>query len=252
MCKISIKYFTHHGLIKEKIMIENRHPLLLISGLAADDSIFVKQTAAFREVIHVTWVEPSAGDTLEDYADKLAVSVAERVGGRECYVAGLSLGGMLAPMVAERFRTKACILIASIRGPAEFPRRYRPFSFVCRRTPWLVGTAHFIAKTLGRCLMPLLRRGRSPERLILLQQLLGGRSRLFAQHLRMLFTWANNSKSQRSVPSFPIYHIHGRGDRVLPCGLTTPDKIIDGRHVLPLYQAQEVNRFIESVMEETE
>jgi hypothetical protein len=76
----------------------------------------------------------------------------------------------------------------------------------------------------------------------------------------MLFIWALDPKSWRHDftldPSerypFPLFQIHGRQDRVLMCDSTIPDKIIDGRHVLPLFKADEVNRFIESVMVETD
>ena len=240
-------------------MIENKYPLVLVSGLAADENIFQRQVGAFREVIPVAWVEANPADTLEDYADKLAASIADHVGDRPCYVAGLSLGGMLAPMIAQHFDTKACILIATIRKPSEFPKRFRMFYFLCRNMPRLVTTGHFIVKHVARCLIPLARQFCSPERVIILQQHFDGKSRLFAQHLRMLFTWALDPKSWRHDftldPSerypFPLYQIHGKRDRVLKCDHTKPDTIIDGRHVLPLFKADEVNRFIESVMAET-
>ena len=238
-------------------MIENRYPLVLVSGLAADENIFQRQISAFREVIPVTWVEATSADTLEDYADRLAASIAGRVGNRPCYVAGLSLGGMMAPMIAQHFETKACILIATIRKPSEFPRRYRAFYFFCRHMPRLILCGHFLVKHVARCLMPLARRFRSQERVIILQQLFGCKSRFFAQQLRMMFSWALDPKSWRHDftldPSerypFPLYQIHGRHDHVLMCNHTKPDQIIEGgRHVLPLYKADEVNRFIESVM----
>jgi pimeloyl-ACP methyl ester carboxylesterase len=240
-------------------MIENEHPLILVSGLAADENIFQRQTNAFRKVVPVRWVEAGPGDTLEDYADKLAASIADQVGDEPCYVAGLSLGGMLAPMIASHFETKACILIATIRKPSEFPKRYRMFYFFCRHMPRFIAGGHFIVKHLARCLMPLARRFRSPERVIILQQLFGCKSRFFARQLRMLFTWTLAPKSWRhdftrdpaERYSFPIYQIHGSHDHVLMCNHTKPDLIVDGRHVLTLYRADEVNRFIESAMSET-
>ena len=242
------------------IMIENKYPLVLVSGLAADEKIFQRQTGVFREVISVAWVEANPADTLENYADKLAASIAERVGKRPCYVAGLSLGGMLAPMIAQHFETKACILIATIRKPSEFPKRYRALSFFCRKMPRLITGGYFIVKHVVQCLMPLVRRFCSPERVVILQQHCDSKARLFAQHLRMLFTWAFDPKSWRHDfrldPSerypFPLYQIHGKRDRVLACDSTNPDAVIDGGHVLPLYKADEVNRFIESVMAETD
>ena len=240
-------------------MIDNKYPLVLVSGLAADENIFQRQAGAFCDVIAVPWVEPNSRDTLEDYADKLAASIADRVRDRPCYVAGLSLGGMLAPMIAAHFNTKACILIATIRKPSEFPIRYRPVNVFCRYLPRVIAAGHYLVKNVARCLMPLARCLRSPERVIILQQLLGCSSWLFAQHLRMMFTWAFDTTSWRhdftldptARYAFPLYQIHGKRDRVLMCQRTNPDTIIDGGHVLPLYKADEINRFIESVMTET-
>ena len=245
--------------IEYRALIDNKYPLVLVSGLAADETIFQRQTSAFRDVIAVPWVEPNPRDTLEDYADKLAASVADRVGNRPCYVAGLSLGGMLAPMIAVHFQTKACVLIASIRKPSEFPGRFRAFYFFCRNMPRLITAVYFFIKSVARCLMPLARRFCSPERVIILRQHCDSKSRIFAQQLRMLFTWTFDRKSWRHDftldPSerylFPLYQIHGRRDRVLMCDRTKPDTIIDGGHVLPLFKADEVNRFIESVMADT-
>jgi hypothetical protein len=126
--------------------------------------------------------------------------------------------------------------------------------------PQLIAGGYFVAKHVVRCLMPLTRRFCSPERTIILQQHCDCKSRFFAQHLRMLFTWAHDPKSWRHDytldPSkrypFPLYQIHGKQDRVLMCNHTKPDKSINGRHVLTLYKADEVNRFIESVMAETD
>ena len=241
-------------------MIENKDPLILISGLAADENIFQRQSCAFRNVIPVKWVGVAPTDTLEDYADKLAASVADQVGDRPCYVAGLSLGGMLAPMVAAHFNTKACILIATIRKPSEFPKRYRMFRFFCRHMPRLIAGGHFVVKNIAWCLMPLIRCLHSQERMIIYEQLFGCKSRFFAQQLRMLFTWTLVPKSWRhdftldltERYSFPFYQIHGSRDHVLMCDHTKPDKIVDGRHVLTLYRAEEVNNFIRSVMAETD
>ena len=240
-------------------MIENKYPLILISGLAADETIFQRQVSAFRKVIPVKWIDVASTDTLEDYADKLAASLVDQVGTGPCYVAGLSLGGMMAPMIASHFNTKACILISTIRKPSEFPKRYRVFKFFCRHCSPIIAGGHFLLKMLVTCTMPIWRRLRSPERIIIMQQLYGCNSRYFAQQLRMLFTWTLCPKSWRHDftldPTerypFPIYQIHGMHDHVLMCSHTKPDRIVDGRHVLPLYRTEEVNGFIESVMAET-
>ena len=89
-------------------MIENRDPLVLVSGLAADENIFQRQISAFREVIPVTWVEATSADTLEDYADRLAASIAGRVGNRPCYVAGLSLGGTISRLIRPSVTPSRC------------------------------------------------------------------------------------------------------------------------------------------------
>ena len=239
-------------------MIDNENPLVLISGLAAGEKIFLRQVEAFKNVLTVPWLDVAPKETLDEYAERLAKMIASRIGrGTPCYVAGLSLGGMLAPMVASHLNVKACILIASIRKPSEFPNRHRLFYHLCRYLTPVTTTAHFFLKNVLFFLMPFIRRYRSPERVVILEQVRDCKSRLFARQLRMLFTWALDPSSWRSDHErdirerydFPVYHIHGGKDRVLPASRTTPDQIIpDGRHVLPLYCAEEVNRFIADVM----
>ncbi|MDR1492792.1 MAG: alpha/beta hydrolase [Planctomycetaceae bacterium] len=248
------------------MMVNNKYPLILLSGTAANETIFQWQTEAFQKVIPVKWVALKSSDTMEDYADKLAASIAEELTARfgkdsPCYIAGFSLGGMLASLVAKRFNTKACILIASIRKPSEFPKRLRHIlGFICRYTTWLVVTAVFLVKIFARCFMPFLACGASPKRKILLQQIFGCSSWFLTQQLRMIYVWILDPKTWREDFTkdvaewcdFPVYHIHGANDRLLLCNKTKPDKIVLGRHLLPLFQADEVNRYLASVMAEND
>jgi pimeloyl-ACP methyl ester carboxylesterase len=242
-------------------MIDNKYPLILISGTAANETIFQPQIDTFTKVIPVKWVKAKSSDTLEDYADRLAASIAEELTVRfgkdsPCYVAGLSLGGMLASLVAKHFNTKACFLIASIRKPSEFPNRLHIFGFICRHMSWFVTGVVFLVRIFMFCFWLLLTCGTSPERKILLRQIFGCSSWFLSQQLRMIYTWVLAPKTWREDFTkdvaercdFPVYHIHGSDDRLLLCRKTNPDKIIPGRHVLTLFQADEVNRYLASVM----
>jgi pimeloyl-ACP methyl ester carboxylesterase len=247
-------------------MIDNKYPLILISGTAANETIFQQQREAFRNVIPVKWIPLNSSDMMEAYADKLAESIAEELAERfgedsPCYVAGFSLGGMLASLVAKRFNTKACILIASIRKPSEFPKRWQHiFGFICGHMMVFVASVVFLVKLLMRLLMPFLACGASQERKILLRQIFGCSSWFLAQQLRMIYAWVLHPKTWREDFTkdvaercdFPVYHIHGANDRLLLCHKTKPDKIIPGRHILPLFQADEVNRYIAAVMVEND
>ncbi len=101
--------------------------LVFLPGLGADHRLFQFQTAAFPNSLAVDWIDVLPKETLEEYAVRLAASIRGELDQRppsSIVVCGLSLGGMIAPYVAEHLDAKGCILLCSIRRPEEFPRRY--------------------------------------------------------------------------------------------------------------------------------
>jgi pimeloyl-ACP methyl ester carboxylesterase len=91
---------------------------------------------------------------------------------------------------------------------------------------------------LGQCAAPSTR--------TLLQQLSDSDAHFLRWATRAMLTWQPDERAF----DFPIHHIHGGRDRVLPASHTRPDRLIAGAgHVLSLTHAAEVTEFLRQHMQ---
>src|SRR5262245_7658263 len=97
-------------------------PLLLLPGMAADARLFEHQLARFPTLRVPSWIDPGRRESLRAYAARFARVVDPGV---PCIVGGASFGGVVAQEMAKQLRAVACVLIGSIRSPAELPWRWR-------------------------------------------------------------------------------------------------------------------------------
>lgn len=147
----------------------------------------------------------------------------------------------MALHIAQSLKPQGVILIGSIRGPDEFPhylrfaRHFRPFvRYVPVRVMQLL--CFPLASTFVRRFAPYLR--------AVAWQFCHADPRLIKWSVSELLAWHTTPE----VPC-PIYQIHGERDYVLPGGNTNPDQVIArGRHLISLTHPQEVNQFIQSVL----
>src|SRR5262245_55843221 len=89
-------------------------PLILLSGMAADERLFEPQRVAFPDLRVPAWIDPLPGESLRGYAARLARRIDP---GRPCLVGGASFGGMVALEMAPHLQADACVLIGSVRSP---------------------------------------------------------------------------------------------------------------------------------------
>ncbi|MEQ9186337.1 MAG: alpha/beta hydrolase, partial [Cryomorphaceae bacterium] len=96
--------------------------IYLIPGQGSDARIFSKiEFPEGYEVVYVAYELPNEGESMADYARKLARQIEEDTG---FILIGVSLGGMLASEIAEFKHPKQVILIASAQNANELPKRY--------------------------------------------------------------------------------------------------------------------------------
>ena len=185
-------------------------PIILLSGMAADDRLFRLQRDALPGLITPAWIEPCARESLVAYARRMARCVDP---GGPCFVGGVSFGGMVALEMAVHLRTEACFLIASIRSGRELPwsiRALRPLAGLG------LGHPGRVAAEVARWLPPSLP-GRTGRRL---KRLAGPRSAF----LRWA-TWAVlNWRPSPEIRGVRVYQIHGAEDRTLPVRYTPPGR----------------------------
>jgi pimeloyl-ACP methyl ester carboxylesterase len=212
-------------------------PLILLSGLATDASVFAPQRLAFPQLIVPPWIKPLSNEPLSAYAERFAAECCPTGG---CVLGGASFGGMLALEMARFVKPRALLLIGSVRSPLELPRRvrmWRRFSPAVSFLPipplqWSAGSAAIARRWLPH---------------------LAGVARQFSQADEEVFRWSlQQLLAWNTVPQVdcPIFQIHGDCDRVLPIACTQPDAIIrGGGHVISLTHAREVNAFIRLAIE---
>jgi pimeloyl-ACP methyl ester carboxylesterase len=212
-------------------------PLILFSGMGADQSIFAHQIQCFPQLIVPKWIEPLPHEPLTDYAKRFAALIDPA---RPCFVGGASFGGFIALEAARHLQTRACFLIGSVRAPSELPMRFRVMRKLKQFLPflpfeWLSPLAECSVRLSGERMHPATRK--------IMEQLEKADAAYLRWACAAVLTW--QPALPAVTPPFPIYQIHGKHDRVLPARRTHPDKIIPtGGHVLSLTRPHEVNRFL--------
>jgi pimeloyl-ACP methyl ester carboxylesterase len=218
----------------EGLMTEGT-PLILLSGMAADERLFEPQRRAFPGLRVPAWIDPLHGESLRAYALRLARRVDP---GGPCFVGGASFGGMVALEMAAHLQAEACFLIGSVRSADELPWWWRAFQPLAILGPATLGAAAgFVAVASA----PSLPRG-AP-----------GRLRRFSRPEAAFVRWASGaalrwrpSPAARRVRAFQI---HGDADATLPVRYTRPDVVVPGGgHLLPLTHAAAVNEFLHQGM----
>src|SRR4051794_38715239 len=181
-------------------------PIVLLSGMAADERLFAPQLAAFPNLRVPAWIAPVPGESLRSYAARLARQVDP---GRPCLVGGASFGGIVALEMAPHLQARACVLIASVRSPAELPWGWRTLRLVTAFSPEQLSTA---AGWVARYLAPSL-----PTET---RQQVKRLSRPEAAFVRWaswaVAQWWPNAAARR----VQVFHIHGARDRTLPVRYT--------------------------------
>lgn len=181
---------------------------------------------------HLEWIEPLAGETLPQYALRLAGGIDTS---EEFAIVGLSFGGMIATEMARVLSPRQVVLISSAATAKELPGYYRlpgrlllhkavPYTLVKQPTPlthWFLGA-------------------RTPEEKQLVRAILKDTSPLFLRRaMHSILTWRNGERPAN------LYHIHGSGDKVLPLRLVKADRVIEGAgHLMVFSHAELISRII--------
>ena len=209
--------------------------MLFRSGLSASREVYEPQLRQFPNAVVPDWPEPLKGETLQEYAERFSGQLSSL---RPCILGGMSFGGMLAQEMVPFLEPESLILIATIRGPDEFPLYVRIGKRLRGLLPYLPIRA-LQAMTIVLELPGV--RAMFPLRRVLARQFREADPWLFRWSLEQLLTWPKSPEV-----NVPVWHIHGDRDPVLPHHRTTPNRLVaGGGHVLTLTHPAEVNQFID-------
>ena len=212
-------------------------PLILYSGLAADEKVFAAQSRVFPQLVVPAWnIQPA--ETLDAYCERTAEALRTQ---ESPVLGGASFGGIVALHMAKHLQPRALVLIGSIRSPSELPRYARwsrPLAPLTQLAP---------LRLIQRLARPRSQDGHLPGAThSMRQQFCDSDPAVIRWSIRCLLRW-----QQAPQIECPIFHIHGGRDRVLPARNTLPDKLIpEGGHVISVTHPKDVNEFIENVLDD--
>jgi pimeloyl-ACP methyl ester carboxylesterase len=206
--------------------------MIMLPGLGADARLLAPQAAAFPGLVVPPWIDPKKSEPLPAYAARLASSLPIT---HDTIVGGISFGGMLALEMARHTSPRAVILIASCRHPRAISAAARRFASVGLRLP----LPNF-ASRLAPLAIPALGPMGDEERRIILAMVDAVPLSFMRWGGRAILEW----EGCESLPC-PVFHIHGRRDRIIPIKAVAPDVTVPGAgHVVNLTHPAAVNAFI--------
>lgn len=201
----------------------------LIPGLGADERVF-RRLQLVGKVRVLNWLPPeSATEPLAHYAARLAEAVPI---GEECWLVGLSFGGILAQELARLRSLARVVLISSLASPVELPFTLR----LARATRLYLLFPPQLLK-----LMPQVAQwffgARNGAEYKLLHQIIEDTDPVFAQWaILQLLQWLGMASAQ------PAVCLHGTHDRLLPArGVTVEHRLAHGGHFMIVSHAAEIS-----------
>ncbi len=210
-------------------------PIYFISGLGADERIFQWLRYDGYVPVHLHWVKPERGESVEQYATRLAVTIKEE----RPIIVGLSFGGMVAVEIAKQRKTEQVILLSSVKTASEIPFYYKLFRAlpIHRILPFksLLWAFYWFAYWLF-----------SPESLeqkqLLKTVLIETDPHFLKWALHKVVVWHNHE-----VPD-TVVQVHGRRDRIFPYRWVTPDYTVENSgHLMVMTRAAEISDLIEKL-----
>src|SRR5258705_1104375 len=93
-------------------------PIYCISGLGADEKVFINLQMKGHEMKYIPWLRPNKKERLDAYAKRMA----EYIKHDSPVLLGVSFGGMMGIEIAKQMRLQKLIIISSIKSDNELPR----------------------------------------------------------------------------------------------------------------------------------
>ena len=213
--------------------------LVFIPGLGADPRLFSQQQKAFPQSIAPPWLAPQRNESLSQYAQRWARKLNL---GRNCYLMGVSFGGMVALEMARWVRPRAVILVGSCLSPEAIP----PYFRIAGSLPYWPQLAKGLCRIFPVPSSYFLGAKKRSQRRLVLQMFLETPDEFAQWTVAAIRSW--EGFKERGIR---VRHIHGKRDHLILASKVRPDKIVrDGGHLINLSHPREVNRFIRQCLAE--
>lgn len=186
--------------------------------------------------VYVDWIEPHYGESLEQYALRLAESTVQT---NEPFVLmGMSMGGMIAAELAKRLQPAMTLLISSVPVASELPFYFRWAARIGMHR-WIP-----IALVKNASLVKRLFTAETENDKAMLRIIIRESDPAFIRWaMGAILQWRNETYPDRYV------HIHGSRDEMLPVRFTHPTHLIRGAgHLMVMNRAEEINQILAEML----
>jgi pimeloyl-ACP methyl ester carboxylesterase len=207
-----------------------------LAGIAADSRIFKNiQLPDGFEAEFINWKSPFKNESLSAYAIRLAEVIDTT---QPFYIIGVSLGGIIASEISNRYNPLATIIIGSVPTVFQLPGYYKWVERL--KIPKIVpGSFYKIAAITKHSL----KRAPSEDKKITINMIRESDPAFIQWGINAVLKWTNKQMPKN------LYHIHGTRDEVFPFAFTSPTHIIKkGDHVLVMSHADEINIIIRDIL----
>lgn len=210
--------------------------VFLIPGLGADHRIYRHIDVHGYNAAYVEWIEPTKGDTLTTYAQKLIDHYQIKPGS---IVIGNSLGGMIAVEIAKKIDLNKAILISSIKTASEAPPSYKWFRLI---PLYRILPAKLFNSLGGIVRFAFGRMSKTDQELFI--DMLHQASHTFVKWaVGAVLHWKNDI-----IPP-NAYHITGDDDHVFPHKYIKGAEIVHGgTHLMIFNRAKEINKWLKNIL----
>ncbi len=182
----------------------NKIPVYFMPGLAASAEIFerIALPDTIFETILLEWEIPLDGETLAEYAKR----IAEKIRHANPVLIGVSFGGILVQEMAQFITTRKVIIISSVKTSLEFPLRMKVAkttkAYKLIPTNLLANVESLTKFSFGT---------KITKRLKLYEKFLRIRDKRYLDWaVEQVILW------KRTVADKSVIHIHGDADDVFP------------------------------------
>jgi len=207
-----------------------------IPGIAADSRIFkyIELPDGF-EAVFINYIKPFTDESLSAYASRLA----ERIDTTESfYIIGVSLGGIMASEISNRYNPISTIIIGSIPVVSQLPGYYRTIRKL-KIQKLIPGSLYKISAIIKNSFTS----SSAEDKKIIIKMIWDTDSAFICWGIDAVLNWTNHQ-----VPK-SLFHIHGTRDEVFPYAFTSPTHtILKGGHVLVITHAVEINKIIKEIL----
>lgn len=186
--------------------LKTRRPrIIFFTGLGCDERMVAPHRAIHADIDFVPWVEPLPNESLVAYSRRMAEKIDVST---PFYLAGISLGGMVALEIARIHRPLGLILLSTCRSRAGVPWQQRLIAQAVSASPlWLVH--------LGKTVVPHMRQlfgifdAKDVE--LFAAMMAAASDSSIAWSLKAVAEWPG-----ADPVDVPTLQVHGERDRILP------------------------------------